>query len=64
MELHAALAGGVHLDVIGVFSYNIQEFRQGVYAPKELGLRGNSSFQACACFGFSFHDASRFKAEI
>jgi len=36
MELHAALAGGVHLDVIGVF--NIQmEFRQGVYAPRELG---------------------------
>jgi hypothetical protein len=36
MELHAALAGGVHLDVIGVFLCNIQEFRQGVYAPKEL----------------------------
>jgi hypothetical protein len=35
MELHAALAGGVHLDVIGVL-YNIQEFRQGVYAPREL----------------------------
>ena len=54
MELHAALAGGVHLNVIGVFSYNIQEFRQGVYAPKELGLRGNSSFSGLRLFWIFF----------